>query len=578
MVYQLDIIQYLFIFVLPNQVMVYLVKKKIKGNIYLYLAKKARVNGVSKVVWQKYLGREDTIEQKDLSINFADPKSYTLKELDYGLPVALMQLVEKLDLDNVINTATKKRNQGISVGVYMILAALQRCIKPRSKSQLESWFQTTFLSQYFPPFDSYLNADAYTNHFRYLTSDIIDRIEVKIQQCLKSEFSIDYSDLYYDPTNFFTFINPKNSNQNLPKHGKSKESRNTLNLVAMSLVCTEDAGLPVFHRVYPGNNQDAGHFKQRLPEILDQIEQMGLNSSEVTLVFDKGNISADIFDQIDQSGLKYICSLRPSTQKDLHSLTEKDFNLTTLPNGKLIGCKEYMREIHGKSRRLIVAYNPNKNKWSGSIKEAKLTKKLDEIHEYFENRLNVKKWRDPKKVKSKIEGLIGKNNQQFFSIKVEGDYSNVEYSVELSDEEIDNAIETIGKSYYATNRDDVPENIIYRYRKQYKVEKLFKYIKHTDFIRVRPLYHRNDESIRGHIFACVLALLLMTLLERQVNQIRSGDNISIHTIINLLDEVNLIKIQSIRSKSSSKAIYKMVSVSDEAQELVDLLHLEDYMP
>jgi len=558
--------------------MVYLVKKKIKGNTYLYLAKSARVEGKTKVVWQKYLGREDTIEEQDLSFNFEDPESYHMQELDFGLPVALMQLVERLNLHQIINESTFKRNQGISVGEYMILATLQRSIRPRSKTQLESWFESSYLYQYLPPIENYLDADAFTNHFRYLTEEIIDKIEINLQKQIKSEFSIDYSNLYYDPTNFFTFINPKKSNQTLPKHGKSKENRRTLNLVAMSLICTDDGGIPVFHRVYPGNNQDAGHFKVRLPEILEQMKQMGLDHSDITLVFDKGNISAEIFDQIDQSGLKYICSLRPSTQKDLHSLTEKDFNLVESPSGKKIGCREYIQHIHGKNRRVIVAFNPNKKNWSGTIKQAKIKKRLEEVDEYFENKLNVKKWRDPQKVKVKIESLIGKKYLPFFNIKVSGDFSNVEYSVKLIDDEVEYSIETLGKSYYVTNRDDVPENIIRQYRQQYKVEKLFKYIKHSDFIRIRPLYHRNDESIRGHIFVCVLALLLLTLLEREVNMKRSGVKISIGTIIDRLSEVKLIKVQSVKSKSPSKAIYKMVAISDDAKELVNLLELEKYLP
>jgi transposase len=561
-----------------TEIVVYLVKKVIKGNTYLYLAKSARVDGKTKIIWQKYLGREESIEKQDLSFNFEDPDSYHMQEVDFGLPVALMQLVEKLDFVQIINFCTSKRNQGISVGEYMVLAVLQRSIKPRSKTQLESWFESSYLRKYFPPFKNYLDADAYSNHFRYLNDTILDEIEINLQKRIKSRFSVDYSNLYYDPTNFFTFINPKKPNQTLAKHGKSKENRHTLNLVAMSLICTDDGGIPLFHRVYPGNNQDAGHFKIRLPEILNQIEQMELDPANVTLIFDKGNISEEIFEQIDQSGLKYICSLRPSTQKDLDALTEKDFTLTELANGKPIGYKEYLREIHGKDRRLIVAFNPKKNNWSATIKKTKLSKKLEEVEEYFKKRLNVKKWRDPEKVKAKIESLIGKTSLPFFLIKVSGDFATVEYSIKLNENEVKHNTETLGKSYYVSNLDDAPEDIIYRYRQQYKVERLFKYIKHSEYIRVRPLYHRNDESIRGHIFVCVMALLLLTLLEREVNLKRSGNNISIGTIIDRLTEVKLIKVQSAKSKSLSKVIYKMVAISSEAQELVDLLGLEKYIP
>lgn len=561
--------------------MVYLVKKKISGHKYLYLTKTARVDGISKVVWQKYLGREDTIEQKDLQFDFADPDSYTMEDLDFGLPVAMMQLVERLDMINIINQSTHKRDQGISVGEYMVLATLQRCINPRSKNQLKRWFETTYLKEYMPNYLHYLNSDAYTNHFNYLTEEIINRIELQLQQRIKSEFDVDYSSLYYDPTNFYTFINPRGPKQELAKHGKSKESRHILNLVAMSMICTNDGGIPVTHHVYPGNIQDAGHFKTRLPQILKRLKDMQLKYSEVTLVFDKGNISQEIFEQIDQAGVRFICSVRPSTHKDLHDLRESDFSMIKLPNDKDIGVKEFDRDLHGKSRRLIVCYNPNKMDWSGGVKLHKLQKKLDEIEEWFETKLNTHKWRNTENVAKKIKSIIGKNNLEFFDIKIGGQYADVNYSVILKDDEVDNFMELLGKSYYATNLDDDPGVIIWKYRQQYKIEKLFKYIKHVDFIRIRPIYHRNDSSIRGHIFACFLALLLLTLLEREVNKSLGSCNSvnqSTSTILAKLAEIRLIKIQAQRSKSASKAIYKMVNVSGEAEELMKMLNLSKYIP
>ncbi len=47
--------------------MVYITRKKIKGNTYLYLEESTRIDGKSCRLWQKYLGPEDSL--KDLKIN-----------------------------------------------------------------------------------------------------------------------------------------------------------------------------------------------------------------------------------------------------------------------------------------------------------------------------------------------------------------------------------------------------------------------------------------------------------------------------------------------------------------------------
>ncbi len=112
--------------------MVYLVKKKINGQIYLYLVESARVNGKAKWVWQKYLGPEKQIKA---TASQAGAANFTVTTYDFGLPVALMRVAEKLDLIGTIDRCTGKRDQGLSVGQYAAIATLNRCIKPLSKGR-----------------------------------------------------------------------------------------------------------------------------------------------------------------------------------------------------------------------------------------------------------------------------------------------------------------------------------------------------------------------------------------------------------------------------------------------------------
>jgi transposase len=550
--------------------MPFLLKKKIKGNIYLYLAKNARINGKSRRVWEKYIGPEKKINADTEILVDPEPQITTF---DFGLPIALMQLANQLNLVEIIDECTEKRFQGLSVGHYMVLAAINRCVKPTSKAKLRRWFKHTALFKEFPPIETYLDSMAYTNHFKYLTPEIIEEIETRINTKLIEEFDISMTTLFYDPTNFFTFINP-NERMKLPKHGHSKEGRFTLNLVGLSLFCTHDGGVPLLHEVYPGNVQDATLFKEQIPRILKRLKRIPINAEDICLVFDKGNISREAFTQINEADLHFICSVRPSTQKKLLALTPEDFSLEVLPNGKQIGIREFERKFHGLPYRLLVVYNPRKRDWQEKNLKKKLEKKLETVHSWFNERLNVKKWRDPDAVDQKIRDILAsKKFLKVVNYSVSGTKGKVSYTIEIDEEALNAHLDTLGKSFFISNHPTMAAlDLVWLYRQQYTVERAFKYIKSPSLLSVRPMFHRTDESIRGHLFTCVLGLLLLTLLTRKIQH--EFTEMSIFTVIDNLKEIELAII---KYKGVRKVIKKLVDISPKAADLSKFLDLQAYI-
>ena len=490
--------------------MVHLVKKKIKGKTYLYLQETGWIDGKSKRIWQKYLGPEHKIKEQT---NFHLKPEFTIRNLDFGLPISLLKIAEKLDLVNIIDNCTAKREQGLSVGKYVLFAALNRCIKPTSKTKIRKWFESTILTKKYHPIDTYFDAKAYSNHFKYLTKEIIQNIENNLHKKLTKEFHVKMDTLFYDPTNFFTYMNPKQT-QTLPRHGHSKENRFTLNLVGLSIFCSSDGGIPVFHTVYPGNIQDASLFRDEIKKLRNHQAKIQKTPQDLCLVFDKGNLSKEAFGEIDDMKIHFIASIRPSTQKEFHPLNSDDFSLVKLPNKKEVGILEFKRTLYGESRRLFVVFNPKRAEWQGKNLDKKLTKKVEEINKFFENRLNVKKWRDPNAVKAKIESIIKtKKHFEWVDYSVSGIEGKVSYSVSINQDSLEKHYKTLGKSYLISNHSVMSKlDIVWLFRQQYTVEQAFKYLKSPSLLSVRPIYHQNDECIRGHIFTCVIGLLLMMLM------------------------------------------------------------------
>lgn len=553
--------------------MVFIERKIKKGKVYLYLTHKARINGKSKRVWTRYLGPEAMFKDHIENIQLNLTPDFEIATSDFGMPVVLMRLAERLDLINIINECTHKRDQGLSIGQYLLIATLNRCIHPRSKNQLRKWFSSSYLQHLFPTIETYLNSMAYTNHFPYLTEDALERIEQKIIHRLLTEFQVKTDELLYDPTNFYTYIHPTEE-QELPKHGHSKEGRHVLNLVSLSIFCTRDGGIPVMHQVYPGNIQDATHFKAEYPRFLNRLQELGLAPTEILLVFDKGNISEEVFQEIDASGMAFIAAVRPSTQKDLEPLRAPEFRRYTLPNGKEVGILEFPRLLYGRERRLLAVYNPRRAHWTAQNLTRKVEAKITEIQEWFQTRLNVKKWRSKEAVEAKINEIIKtKQYFEFISFRVTGDYGQVTYTIELKKDALQQYMETLGKSYLMTNHPTrrLPD-LVWAYRQQYTIERAFKYLKHPDFLRITPIYHSKDECIRGHLFTCVLGLLLLTVLTREVQ--KTFPELELPHIMDLLAEIQLTQIQF---SGSRKVIKKLGKMSPEAQKLAELFALDQIL-
>ncbi len=550
--------------------MVHLIKKVIKGKTYLYLAASARIDGKPKRIWQKYLGPEDKLNELTELLMDVEPRIVTL---DFGLPIALLQLIKELNLVEIIDECTSKRAQGLSVGHYVALAVINRCVKPTSKAKIRHWFEHTALFKEFPPIDTYLDSMAYTNHFKYLTPDIIENIEEFVNKKLIEEFHVSMNTLFYDPTNFFTYINPKEGAE-LPKHGHSKEGRFTLNLVGLTLFCTKDGGVPVLHDIYPGNVQDAKVFKDQVPHLLERLKRVGISPHELCLVFDKGNLSQEAFDQINSANIHFVCSIRPSTQKEFDYLTPADFSLEKFPNGKEIGVLEFDRRLYGPHDRLLVVYNPRMRAWQERNLKIKLEKKIEAVHEWFKDRLNVKKWRDPEAVEKKIHAIFkNKKHLKLVDYSVSGTGAKVKYEININKKALEAHVNTLGKSFFLSNHPDMASlDIVWLYRQQYTVERAFKYIKSPDLLSMRPMYHWTDDSIRGHLFTCVLGLLLLSLLTRKIQF--EFKQLSIWIIIELLSEIELAIIEH---EGSKKIIKKIVEISPEAAELSKFLELDAYI-
>jgi transposase len=193
----------------------------------------------------------------DLEARSQPPPPKEINLGDFAAPAALYDRTRQLDLVATIDRQAGKREQGISVGTYLTLAALNRCFSPTSKAGMADWYESTVLRRLLPLPRPALTSQHFWDHLSYLDAGKIGAIEQDLTGTLIARFQIDLSCLFYDTTNFYTFVDTFNEAPSLTQRGKSKEKRTDLRIVGLALLVTRDFHLPLFHHVYPGNAHDA---------------------------------------------------------------------------------------------------------------------------------------------------------------------------------------------------------------------------------------------------------------------------------------------------------------------------------
>lgn len=565
-------------------------KKMIRGRPYYYVRESRRVEGKPKIVWQKYLGRlEDIVaaveEKRTGRGTIPQPERESLLT-ELGASAALYDLSQRVDLVGTIDRHVPKRGGGPSVGTYLLVATLNRCIAPKSKARIGSWFETTVLRRLLPIAPAQLTSQRFWDNMDRVSTEAIAAIEAEVAQHVVAEFQLDLSRLLFDGTNFFTFIDTFNDKSTLAQRGKSKQERASLRLVGLALLVSADGHVPLFHATYPGNQPDASTFASLTDMLMTRVRQLHEQVEHVTLIFDKGNNSEANLAAVDDMPLHFVASLVPTHYPDLLAIGSDQF--TSLASAGLPAVSAYrtIQEVFGQPRTIVVTYNENLFVAQSKtlLREiAKRQRGLGEIRERLERRRRgeIRRGRAPTLSGTQNavqEVLKGRHMKDLFEVHLtlEDQLPTLHYRFRQDAwEALQRTL--LGKTLLFTDNHDWSDaEIVRAYRAQYLIEDGFRTLKDTHHIAIRPQYHWTDDKVRVHVFTCVLALLLVSLLRRELAA--KGFALSIPRMLELLRTIHEIGIiyPSAKAESEPTLHTTLSKMSPEQRALFEALDLARY--
>ena len=524
-----------------------LTPKTIKGRTYYYARQCQRVDGKPKIVSTVYLGSLDHILQA-VSQAQSPPVPRSAHLASFGDVAALYDQAQQLGLVELIDAQLPKRDQGLSVGQYLLLAAINRAACPTSKARLAAWYHKTILPRLLPAAPDQLSSQAFWNHTDRVAEADIQAIEQQLSQRLIQQFKLNLRTLVYDGTNFFTYIDTRNP-ATLPARGHNKQKRGDLRQVSLGMLVSTDFHVPLFHRVYTGNLTDATIFQTLSEELAQRYRQLAQGCEHITLIFDKGNNSRPAFRTLDASEFHFIGSLVPSQHADLLQIPLAQFH--ELPGERLAGNLAYRttKEVFGQERTIVVTFNEHllEGQLQGiNASLVKARRKLDFLQTNLQRRRQgrLKHGRAPTvaSLRRQVEQIL---SGQFLATLITaevtaGKIPTLTYRTDTA--ALARLVRThLGKTILFTdNADWTDVEIVLGYRAQHHIESAFRDMKNPHFLGWSPMFCWTDSQIRVHAFYCVLALTLTSLLQRTLHQ--HGLDLSLSRMMELLGDIREVLV------------------------------------
>jgi len=556
----------MYIFYMP-----YILKKRIKGRTYYYLAETQRVRGKPRIVWQRYLGTAEKIQRRWEGIT-TEERVEDIETFELGSVAAIEAIEQELGFQKVVDEIVPKRNQGMSVGQYLYLIALNRAVEPKNKASLGSWLKTTAIGDFREVDWAALDSANFWDHMEKVRKDEVEAIGDAVAKKVVMTYDLSLDCLLYDTTNYFTQLSPKTTSE-LARYTHSKAGKHELRHVGLALLCNREQGIPLFHRVFPASIHDAKLFDQIYSEMYGLLLSLKRGKEQMTLVFDKGCNSPENIGRIDSSRVYFIGALSPYHYPGLCRVPLSEYKEISIRDEEEEPLYAYRTslEIYGKERAVAVTYNPltyrKKIHWlTRTIRKTK--RKLQELRQELrtaDGRTTVQS------LERKVSELLAESHiAPVFAVEVSFHYGKYRISIRTHPLVLKEYRARFGKNIMFTDHGDwSTEEIVRAYRDRYKIETAFRWTKDPAFIRRQPMYHWTDSKIRVHGLTCVMALLYLSVLHMKLKS--AGLNLSLGRAMEILRGIRLAICFYPRS---AQPVRKVCRLGSTEQELLTALNLK----
>ena len=553
--------------------------KNSRGHKYWYIVESRRVNGKPRPVVLAYLGKANDLLKRLQGLT----DGVRLKSYSHGAVAALLKIANELNVPDTINKYIKSQRSymsekpvrnNLTSGITFLLGAIGRVCMPTSKRGWWNWAKTTSCEYLLKCSLSKIDSQHFWDLMDSLPVDAIEKIELDLVKKAYELYNLENNTLFFDTTNFFTYIDTTNTRCNIAKRGKNKQKRSDLRQIGLAMVVTQEDMIPVFHLTYEGNMNDTKVFNEVIEKIKKRIQKLNLDMNKHTIVFDRGNNSKKNMAVIKELQLHYVGALTPYHHKKLLEDAVDNFEEIEI-DGSILQAYKDKRVIWNEERTVIVFISEKLK--AGQLRgiHQSLTKKEKELRELQKTLSNPRAKKRKKeelehKIKTVVKGQFLKDLINWSLQEISEDNFCLDFSI--NKKRLYEIEEELGCRILMTNRHNWSTvEIIKAYYGQSMIENAFKNLKNPYHLALKPQFHWTDQKIKVHYFICVLGYLLSAIIWRQA-RLETQFKGTLDTLLDILNNVRLgTLLEESKTRGKVKAIYKLEEMSDIENQIIEAL-------
>lgn len=475
--------------------------------------------------WARQIAREETLKYKTEAENESVLIKFRAnKLLDHdqqcfyrGGYLFLQHIYYALHLDRTCRKLAHKYKFKYDINSILSDLIYARVLEPKSK-----------LSSYNTA-QRFLEKPNYDIHDVYRALDVIgnecDLIQSEVYKNSNFIESRNAKILYYDCTNYYFEIEQEDG---IKKYGKSKEHRPNP-IVQMGLFMDGD-GIPLAFSLFDGNSNEQTSLKPLEEKI---THEFGLEKFIYCSDAGLGSENIRYFNHIGERAFIVTQSIKKLPKEDKKWALDKTgfkrisnnekVDISKIPlDDKGLYYKEEPYTTRKLHQRLIITYSPKYALYQKTLREQQVerAKKMISTDSVKKQRKNPN---DPARFVANV------------AVTPDGEKADIKYHLNAS--KIDKEAKYDGLYAICTDLlDDDVNNILKVSEDRWQIEECFRIMK-TDF-SARPVYLRDETRIKAHFLICFLALLEYRILEKQLN-----NQYTCEEILSSLRDINFASIQ-----------------------------------
>ena len=449
----------------------------------------------------------------------------------------LKPLLYLLGLEDIVDSIcplSSNRAQ-VSVGEACVIMVLNRLNSPRPLYRVESWAEAVSTFDLFGIPPSLLNDDKLGRCLEILAEYSGD---IETSLCLKliKDFGVDPRLVIWDSTSFY--FEGEYEDSELVTFGYAEEGKTECKRVGVGICMDEATGIPLISSRDPGKKSDTEMVIDNLETLKKTLEKAG--HTDFIAVADRALASIDNIFHLDSAGMKFVapadddtCYIDLILDTGEHEFVEVDYRskdgeafriaergicLRKKPDDQdsLPGTFEY------RWFRAIVVKSPSKLEVDRKKRSAEIEKVASWLRSLQDTKLNRRQYKKLDYVQKRIDSFFCgplRKYRKIYNPKVEGNDGNLVFTWSIDEQALARLEVLDGKYVIVSNQRDLDTSatdIFYTSRKRSHIETRMRYLK--SHLKVRPVFLKSPQRVKGLAFITNLALTLYCLLEHMLKQ------------------------------------------------------------